>query len=110
MLQERAFCAAKGSVFSQEKSAYFRFYSVVTERALSYFDRIFLPLTEYVAHIDRIAGNPQVGIALPPVAFDHELATVTLLAKQAVEAGLVSTAADLYDLKQEQLAQLQLEV
>ncbi len=76
-----------GSVFSQEKSAYFRYFSSVTEKALSYFDRVFLPLTEYIDHKDEIGGNQKVGIALPPVAFDHELALVRGLAEQAVACG-----------------------
>ena len=81
------FTPSRGSVFSQEKSAYFRFFGAVTPRALTYFDRIFLPLTEYIAHLDGVQGNDKIGIALPPVAFDHELDLVRELAKRAVDAG-----------------------
>jgi putative protease len=78
---------SRGSVFSRDKSAYFRYFSSVTEKALSYFDRIFLPLTEYAAHLDAVSRNEKIGIAFPPVAFDHELCEVRALAVRAKEAG-----------------------
>jgi putative protease len=76
-----------GSVYSKEKSAYFCFADALTEKALGYFDRIFLPLTEYVAHAERLCAHKNVGVAFPPVAFDHELATVRALAEGAYENG-----------------------
>lgn len=76
-----------GSVHSKEKSAYFSFYDSLTEKALGYFDRIFLPLAEYTAHADRLLAYQNVGIAFPPVAFDHELPTVRALAERAYANG-----------------------
>ena len=76
-----------GSVYSEEKSAYFCFYDSLTEKALRYFDRIFLPLTEYEKHAARLRKYPNVGVALPPVAFDRELPTVRALAEGAYANG-----------------------
>ena len=76
-----------GSVHSAQKSAYFCFYDSLTEKALHYFDRIFLSLTEYTAHADRLRTYKNVGIAFPPVAFDHELPTVRALAEKAYANG-----------------------
>ena len=77
-----------GSVYSKEKSAYFCFADAVTEKALGYFDRIFLPLTEYHSHAERFRSHRNVGIAFPPVAFDHELPTVRSLAEKAYANGV----------------------
>jgi putative protease len=74
-------------VYSEEKSAYFCFYDSLTEKALRYFDRIFLPLTEYVRNAERLRKCPSVGVAFPPVAFDHELPTVRALAEKAYANG-----------------------
>ena len=76
-----------GSVFAKEKSAYFCFYDALTPKALGYFDRIFLPLTEYCAHAQALKSHGNVGIAFPPVAFDHELPSVRALAEKAYENG-----------------------
>ncbi len=77
----------RGSVESDDKSAYFAFYDSLTKKAISFFDRIFLPLTEYVEHLDQVSEYKNIGIALPPVAFDHELATVREMAQKAAGAG-----------------------
>ena len=76
-----------GSVFAKEKSAYFCFYDALTPKALSYFDRVFLPLTEYCTHMQDLKTQKNVGIAFPPVAFDHELQTVRSLAEKAYANG-----------------------
>ena len=76
-----------GTVYSAEKSAYFSFYESLTEKALGYFDRIFLPLTEYTKNAERLRAHKNVGVAFPPVAFDHELPTVRALAERARENG-----------------------
>ena len=78
---------ASGYVASEEKSAYFALSSSLTPKALAYFDRIFLPLTEYIANMEKMRKYPNVGIALPPVAFDHELEAVREMAKKAYENG-----------------------
>ena len=75
------------TIFSSEKSAYFCFCDALTEKALGYFDRIFLPLREYAAHAERLRAYSNVGVAFPPVAFDHELPTVRALAKKAYANG-----------------------
>ena len=72
---------------SNDKSAYFTYYASVTEKALHYFERIFLPLNEYLAHADRLRTYSNVGIAFPPVAFDHELETVRKKAAAAYRNG-----------------------
>jgi putative protease len=76
-----------GSVASDEKSAYFAFYDTVTKKAKGFFNRIFVPLTEYIAHIDDALKYENIGIALPPVAFDHEIPSVREMAKKAALAG-----------------------
>ena len=78
---------ASGFVRSEAKSAYISLFSNVTERALRCFDRIFLPLTEYAANVEKLKNKPKVGIALPPVAFDHELALVREMTEKAVKNG-----------------------
>ena len=75
------------SVFTKEKCAYFSFYEALTPKAIAYFDRIFLPLTEYCAHAQSLKGKENIGIAFPPVAFDHELPTVRALAEKAYANG-----------------------
>ena len=76
-----------GSVFAKEKSAYFSFCASLTPKALAYFDRIFLPLTEYCEHAQQLKAHKNVGIAFPPVAFDHELPMVRALAEKAYANG-----------------------
>ena len=76
-----------GSVFAKEKSAHFCFYDALTPKALAYFDRIFLPLTEYCANAQKLEAHKNVGVAFPPVAFDHELPTVRALAEKAYANG-----------------------
>lgn len=78
---------AWGFVPSDEKSAYFSYFKSVTPKAITYFDRIFLPLTEYLAHAEKLKKHPNIGVAFPPVAFDHELETVREMAKKAYENG-----------------------
>ncbi len=77
----------KGAVSSCDKSAYFRYFDAVTERAVGYFDRIFMPLTEYVSHMEKASLHKNIGIVLPPVAFDHELSLVRDMAERAKAAG-----------------------
>ena len=76
-----------GSVYSKETSAYFCFADSLTDKALGYFDRIFLPLSEYISHAERFRLHKNVGIAFPPVAFDHELPVVRALAEKAYTNG-----------------------
>ena len=76
-----------GSVYSKETSAYFCFADSLTDKALGYFDRIFLPLSEYISHAERFRLHKNVGIAFPPVAFDHELPVVRSLAEKAYTNG-----------------------
>ncbi len=78
---------AQGYVPSDDKSAYFSFASSLTPKAISYFDRVFLPLTEYLANAEKLKKYSNVGIAFPPVAFDHELEIVREKAKMAYENG-----------------------
>ncbi len=77
----------RGAVESDAKSAYFAFFDRITEKALSHFDRIFVPLTEYIQNIEKAKKHPNIGVALPPVAFDHELSLVREMAKKAKGAG-----------------------
>ncbi len=77
----------KGAVFSEEKSAYFAFFDAITPKAITFFDRIFLPLAEYVKHLEKLSKHPNIGVALPPVAFDHELSLVREMAEKARAAG-----------------------
>ena len=76
-----------GAVDTDGRSAYFSFYDSLTEKALRYFNRIFLPLTEYAAHAEQLKAHRNVGIAFPPVAFDRELPTVRALAEEAYANG-----------------------
>ncbi len=77
----------KGYVTSDEKSAYFAFFDAISPKAIRFFDRIFLPLTEYIAHLEDLKSYENIGIALPPVAFDHEISMVREMAQKAVENG-----------------------
>ena len=70
---------------SAKKSAYFVYASSVTEKALAYFDEIFLPLDEYLACV--LAGRENVHIAFPPVAFDEELPAVREKAEKCAAMG-----------------------
>ena len=72
---------------SDQKSAYFALASSLTPKAMAHFDRIFLPLTEYLAHAEVFRKHENIGIAFPPVAFDHELETVREKAKSAYGNG-----------------------
>ena len=76
-----------GAVYTDDKSAYFAFYDSLTEKALRYFNRIFLPLTEYAVHAEHLKAYRNVGIAFPPVAFDRELPIVRSLAEKAYANG-----------------------
>jgi putative protease len=73
------------SVRSSKKSAYFVYASSVTEKALDYFDEIFLPMDEYIG--SGLAGREKVHIAFQPVAFDAEIPAVREKAKKCAEMG-----------------------
>ena len=79
--------APSGFVKSEQTSAYFAFYDTVTPGALDFFDRIFVPLTEYLSHADEVSRHRKIGIAFPPVCLDHELNAVREMAKKAAEVG-----------------------
>lgn len=72
---------------SDEKSAYFAYAETITPHALDYFDRIFLPLAEYVKYVNEGAADLKVGLAFPPVCFDHEMDIVRTMARTAKDAG-----------------------
>lgn len=78
---------ASDFVPSDAKSAYFSYFKSITPKAIAYFDRIFLPLTEYLTYAEKLKNHENIGIAFPPVAFDHELETVYEKAKTAYENG-----------------------
>ncbi len=59
---------------SDKKSAYFVYASSVTQKALAYFDDIFVPMDEYLS--SDISKHENVGVAIQPVAFDAELPAV----------------------------------
>lgn len=70
---------------SAKKSAYFVYADNVTERALGYFDEIFLPMDEYIN--SGLSVHENVGIAFQPVAFDAELDSVREKAKRCASLG-----------------------
>jgi putative protease len=70
---------------SAKKSAYFVYAASVTEKALGYFDEIFLPLDEYIS--GGLSGRKNVHVAFPPVAFDAELDAVREKAKECAAKG-----------------------
>lgn len=76
-----------GFIKSEAKSACFSFFDTITPRALVFFDRVFLPLGEYLSHLEEASHYPKIGIVLPPVAFDHELPEVRKMAERAVSVG-----------------------
>ncbi len=76
-----------GFVKSEQTSAYFSFYDTITPCALDFFDRIFVPLTEYLSHWDKASRHRKIGIAFPTVCLDHELQGVYEMAKKAAESG-----------------------
>ena len=68
------------------RSAYFEFFSSVTDGSLDYFDRIFVPTDEYVKNIDAIHSE-KIGIAMPTMAFDSEIASLLADVKKAYDNG-----------------------
>ncbi|MBE6654964.1 MAG: U32 family peptidase [Ruminococcaceae bacterium] len=70
---------------SDRKSAYFVYASSVTQKALAYFDDIFVPMDEYVS--TDISKQKNVGVAIQPVAFDKELAAVREKLKKCASLG-----------------------
>ena len=72
-------------VRSGKKSAYFVYAESVTEKALAYFDEIFLPLDEYAK--SGLNMHKNVCVAFPPVAFDAEIPTVREKAQKCVSLG-----------------------
>ena len=70
---------------STKKSAYFVYGESVTEKALGYFDDIFVPMDEYISC--ELYEYKNVGVAFPPVAFDTELASVREKTKKCAELG-----------------------
>ncbi len=72
-------------VRSAKKSAYFVYAEGVTEKALGYFDEIFLPMEEYIK--SGLCGRENVHVAFPPVAFDAELAAVREKAQKCAALG-----------------------
>lgn len=76
-----------GSQKSSETSAYFSFYDTITPHALGFFDRIFVPLSEYLTHWKEASRQKKIGIAFPPVCFDHELDEIREMAGRAADAG-----------------------
>jgi len=70
---------------SGKKSAYFVYAASVTEKALAYFDEIFLPMDEYLK--SGLAERENVHIAFQPVAFDAEIPAVREKARRCAEMG-----------------------
>ena len=58
---------------------------MISEKALGYFDEIFLPMDEYLK--GDFSGRENVHIAFPPVAFDAELGSVREKAQKCAEKG-----------------------
>ncbi|MBO5023860.1 MAG: U32 family peptidase [Clostridia bacterium] len=72
-------------VRSDKKSAYFVYASSLTQKALAYFDDIFVPPDEYI--VGGLRNYENVGVALQPVAFDTELPTVREKLQKCVSLG-----------------------
>ncbi|MBQ8403721.1 MAG: U32 family peptidase [Clostridia bacterium] len=72
-------------VRSGKKSAYFVYTESVTEKALGYFDEIFLPMDEYIK--SGLCTRENVHIAFPPVAFDAEIPAVREKAQKCASCG-----------------------
>ncbi len=70
---------------SAKKSAYFVYAESITEKALGFFDEIFLPLDEYIK--SGLHARENVHIAFPPVAFDAEIAAVREKAQKCAALG-----------------------
>ena len=70
---------------SEKKSAHFVYASSVTEKALEFFDEIFLPMDEYLC--GGLAGHEKVHVAFQPVAFDAEIDAVREKAKKCAAMG-----------------------
>ena len=72
-------------VRSAKKSAYFVYGESVTQKALCYFDDIFVPMDEYVSR--EMWRYANVGVAFQPVAFDSEIHAVREKAERCAELG-----------------------
>lgn len=71
---------------SDIRTAFFAVTSALTEKTLGYFDRVFVPLSDYVQAAKRL-GTEKLGAAFPPVAFDSELPQTEKLASEAASLG-----------------------
>ncbi|MGN1095371.1 MAG: hypothetical protein ACI4QR_03175, partial [Eubacteriales bacterium] len=65
--------------------AYFVRGGSLTERAISYFDNIYLPMDEYINGGFFTENN--IGIAFPPVAFDSEIPEIIEKAEKCASLG-----------------------
>lgn len=66
------------------RTAYFRYADAITEKALEYFDRIFVPLDEYLSYGKKSA---KIGAEIPPIAYDGETGSIINKVDEAINAG-----------------------
>ena len=78
--------AVQDGVKSAEKrsTAYFVYADSITPAALAHFERIYVPLMQYIG-LDAPAEN--IGIAFPPVVFPHEIADIEAASEKAAAKG-----------------------
>ena len=81
---ERKINFVSGKADAHGKTAYFVYADSITEAAKAYFERIYVPLMQYVK-LKNPAEN--IGVAFPPVVFSHECAEVIAAAEKAAEMG-----------------------
>ena len=81
---ERKINFVSGKADAHGKTAYFVYADSITEAAKAYFERIYVPLMQYVK-LKSPAEN--IGVAFPPVVFSHECAEVIAAAEKAAQMG-----------------------
>lgn len=67
-------------------TAFFAVTTALTLKTLGYFDRVFVPLSDYAQTAKRL-GTEKLGVAFPPVAFDSELPQTEKLVAEAASLG-----------------------
>ena len=84
-------CNAEGEIPAAErrggaslKTAYFRYAKSIPDAAYSFFDAVFVPISEYV----KLANpNEKLGIELPPICYDTETEHLLSNVEKAKNAG-----------------------
>lgn len=76
-----------GRTENGKRTAYFAFYDSITPSSLEFFDKIFIPLDEYIVHAPK---SKKIGFSMPPVTFDGECGEIVGKVEKAKSVGAES--------------------